>query len=65
MGTLLYIATGEGVFTAKANGGDTWEAEQKGLSAWDSKATWRGSGDGALSKAWSATPRAKSLSPGR
>ena len=35
MGTLLYIATGEGVVTVKPNGKDSWEAEQKGLAAWD------------------------------
>ena len=35
MGTLLYLATGEGVVTVKSNGKDTWEAEQKGLSSWD------------------------------
>ena len=35
MGTLLYIATGEGVVTVKPDGKDSWEAEQKGLTAWD------------------------------
>ncbi len=35
MGTLLYIATGEGVVTVKADGSDAWQIDQHKLKEWD------------------------------
>ena len=35
MGTLLYMATSEGVVTVKPDGADAWQVDNKGLKEWD------------------------------